>query len=145
MENVFLYCFWVRGGHITAFTVPVSVGDVELVVVVHVETVHGVQLGELPEDFRRSFELAEHFAGFGVRRSSGAAPKSCLEGQGLVGFPPAPKDDFHGFFFVVREVHLDNPISSAPSFGFSVSEFINFYSLMAWNPGYVHVGIVVSL
>ena len=145
MENVFLYCFWVRGGHITAFTVPVSVGDVELVVVVHVETVHGAQLGELPEDFRRSFELVEHFAGFGVRRSSGAVPECCLEGQGLVGSLPAPKENFHGFFFVIREAHLDNPISSAPLFGFSVSEFINFYSLVAWNPGYVYVGIVVSL
>ena len=36
-------------------------------------------------------------------------------------------------------------ISSAPSFGFSVSKFIYFYSLVAWNPGYVYVGIVVSL
>ena len=133
------------GGHIAAFTIPVSVGDVELAIVVHVETMHGAQLGELPEDFGRSFELAEHFAGFGVGRLSGAAPKCCSEGQGLVGFPPSPKDDFHGFFFVIREAHLDNPISSAPSFGFSVSEFINFYSLVAWDPGYVYVGIVVSL
>ena len=59
MENVFSYCFWVRGGGITTFTVPVSVGDVELAVVVHVETMHGVQLGELPEDFGRTFELVE--------------------------------------------------------------------------------------
>ena len=130
---MFSYCFWVGlgGGHIAAFAVPVSVGDVESVVVVCVETVHGAQLGELPEDFRRSFELVEHFAGFGVGRPSGAAPKSCLEGQGLVGFPPAPKDNFCGFFFVIREACLDNPVSSAPSFGFSVSEFIDFYSLMA--------------
>ena len=144
MENVFLYCFWVGGGGgcITSFTVPVLVGDVELAVVVCVETMHGAQLGESPEDFGRSFELVEHFAGFGVGRSSGAAPKSCSEDQGLVGFLPAPKDNFHGFFFVIREAHLDNPISSAPS---SVSEFINFYSLMALDPGYVYVGIVVSL
>ena len=138
MENVFAYCFWVRGGHIATFTVPVSVGDVEPVVVIRVETMHGAQLGELPEDFRRSFELAEHFGGFGVRRSSGAVPECCLEGS-----PPAPKDNFRGFFFVVREACLDDPISSAPLFGFS--EFVNFYSLVAWNPGYVYVGIVVSL
>ena len=60
VENVFSYCFWVRGGHITAFTVPVLVGDVELVVVICVETVHGMQLGELPKDFGGSFELVEH-------------------------------------------------------------------------------------
>ena len=72
-------------------------------------------------------------------------PKSCSEGQGLVDFPPAPKDNFHGVFFVVREAGLDNPISLAPSFGFFVSEFINLYSLMAWDPGYVYVGVVVSL
>ena len=145
VENVFSYCFWVRGGCITAFTVPVSVGDIETVVVICVETVHGAQLGESPKDFGRSFELVEHFAGFGVRRSSGAVPECCSEGQGLVGSLPTPKDNFCGFFFVVREARLDNPISLAPSFGFSVSKFINFYSLVAWNPGYVYVGIVVSL
>ena len=59
------------GGCIAAFTVPVSVGDVEPAVVICVETMHGVQLGELPKDFGRSFELAECFAGFGVRRLSG--------------------------------------------------------------------------
>ena len=139
-------CSWTAsglGGHITAFTVPVLVGDVELVVVICVETMHGAQLGESPEDFGRSFELAEHFAGFGVGRSSGAVPECCSEGQGLVGSPPTPKDNFCGFFFVVREACLDDPISSAPLFGFS--EFVNFYSLVAWNPGYVYVGIVVSL
>ena len=142
---MFSYCFWVRGGHITTFTVPVLVSDVEPAVVICVETVHGVQLGESPEDFRGSFELVEHFAGFGVGRLSGAAPECCSEGQGLVGSPPAPKDNFHGYFFVIREAHLDNPISLAPSFGFSVSKFVNFYSLVAWDPGYVYVGIVVSL
>ena len=142
---MFSYCFWVRGGCIATFTVPVLVGDVEPAVVIHVETVHGAQLGESPEDFGRSFELAEHFAGFGVGRSSGAVPECCSESQGLVSSLPAPKDDFRGFFFVIREAHLDNPISSAPSFGFSVSKFINFYSLVARNPGYVYVGIVVSL
>ena len=80
MENVFSYCFWVRGGRITTFTVPVSVGDVEPAVVIRVETVHGAQLGESPKDFRRSFELAECFSGFGVRRSSGTVPECCLEG-----------------------------------------------------------------
>ena len=45
-------------GHITAFTVPVLVGDVE--------TMHGAQLGELPKEFGGPFELVEHFAGFGV-------------------------------------------------------------------------------
>ena len=147
MENVFSYCFWVRGGGgcITAFTVPVSVGDVESVVVVCVETMHGVQLGESPEDFRRTFELAECFAGFGIRRSRGAAPKSCSEGQGLVDLPPAPEDNFRGFFFVVREARLDNTVSSASSFGFFVGEFINLNALVAWDPGYVYVGVVVSL
>ena len=106
---------------------------------------HSAQLGELPKDFERSFELGEHFAGFGVGRLSGAVPECCLEGQGLVGSPPAPKDNLHDFFFVIREARLDNPISSAPLFGFSVSKFIYFYSLVAWNPGYVYVGIVVSL
>ena len=106
------------GGHIATFTVP---GDVEPVVVVCIETVHGTQLDELPEDFEGSFELAECFAGFGVRRLSGAVPKSCSEGQGLVGF------------------------SLAPLFGFFVSEFIDLYSLMAWDPGYMYVGIVISL
>ena len=101
MENVFSHCIWVGGGHITTFTVPVLVGDVEPVVVVCIETMHGTQLGESPKDFGGSFELAECFAGFGVRRLSGAGPKCCSEGHGLVGFPPAPKDDFHGFFFVV--------------------------------------------
>ena len=133
------------GGHIATFAVPVLVGDVELAVVVHVETMHGAQLGELPEDFGRTFELAECFAGFGIGRSRGAAPKSCSEGQGLVDFLPAPKDNFRGFFFVVREARLDNTISSAPSFGFFVSEFINLYTLMAWDPGYVYVGVVVFL
>ena len=51
------------GGHIAAFTVPVLVGDVELVVVVCTETMHGTQLGELPKDFRGSFELVECFGG----------------------------------------------------------------------------------
>ena len=101
MENGFSHCIWVGGGCITAFTVPVPVGDVEPVVVVCIETVHGMQLGESPKDFRGSFELVEHFVGFGVGRSSGAMPKCCSEGHGLVGFLPAPKDDFHGFFFVV--------------------------------------------
>ena len=142
---MFSYCFWVRGGHITAFTVPVSVGDIELAVVIHVETMHGVQLGESPEDFRRTFELAECFAGFGIRRSRGAVPKSCSEGQWLVDFPPAPEDNFRGFFFVVREAHLDNTVSLASSFGFFVGKFINLYSLMAWDPGYVYVGVVVFL
>ena len=114
MENVFSYCFWVGGGgRVATFAVPVLVGDVELAVVVHVETMHGAQLGESPKDFRRTFELVEHFAGFGIGRLRGAAPKSCLEGQGLVDFPPAPKDNFHGFFFVVREACLDNTVSSA--------------------------------
>ena len=80
MENLLSYCFCVRGGHITTFTVPVSVGDVEPAVVICVETVHGAQLGDLPKDFRRSFELVEHFAGFGVGRSSGTVPECCLEG-----------------------------------------------------------------
>ena len=101
MENVFSHCIWVGGGHIATFTVPVPVGDVELVVVVCVETMHGTQLGESPKDFGGSFELAEHFTGFGVGRSGGAVPKYCLEGHGLVGFSPAPKDNFCGFFFVV--------------------------------------------
>ena len=93
---MFSHCVWVGGGgHIITFTVPV------LVVVVCVETVHGMQLGELPKDFGGSFELVEHFTGFGVRRLSGAVPKCCSEGHGLVGFSPAPKDNFHGFFFVV--------------------------------------------
>ena len=145
MENVFSYCFWVGGGHIAAFAVPVFVGDVELVVVVCVETMHGAQLGESPKDFGRAFELVECFAGFGIGRSRGAAPESCSEGQGLVDFPPAPKDNFCGFFFVVREACLDNTVSSAPLFGFFVGEFINLYTLMAWDPGYVYVGVVVSL
>ena len=114
-------------------------------VVVCVETMHGAQLGESPKDFGTTFELAERFAGFGIGRLRGAAPKSCLEGQGLVDFPPAPKDNFRGFFFVVREARLDNTVSSAPSFGFFVGEFINLYALMAWDPGYVYVGVVVSL
>ena len=101
VENVFSHCIWVGGGRITAFAVPVPVGDVELVVVVGVETMHGMQLGESPKNFRGSFELVEHFAGFGVRRSSGAVPKCCSVGHGLVGFLPAPKDNFCGFFFVV--------------------------------------------
>ena len=143
---MFSYCFWVRGGgHIATFAVPVSVGDVESVVVVCVETMHGVQLCVSPEDFGRTFELAEHFAGFGIRRSRGAVPKSCSEGQGLVDFLPASKDNFRGFFFVVREARLDNTVSLAPSLGFFVGEFINLYTLMAWDPGYVYVGVVVSL
>ena len=60
VENVFLHCVWVGGGRIATFTVPVLVGDVELVVVVCIETVHGTQLGESPEDFGGSFELVEH-------------------------------------------------------------------------------------
>ena len=70
-------------------------------VVVCIETVHGTQLGESPKDFRGSFELVEHFAMFGVGRLSGAVPKSCSEGHGLVGFSPVPKVNFRGFFFVV--------------------------------------------
>ena len=43
MEDVFLYHGRVGGGgHITALTVPVSVGDIEAEVVVCVESMHGV-------------------------------------------------------------------------------------------------------
>ena len=89
--------------------------------------------------------MVECFARFGIGRSRGAAPKSCSEGQWLVDFPPAPEDNFCGFFFVVRKARLDNTVSSASSFGFFVGEFINLNALVAWDPGYVYVGVVVSL
>ena len=101
MENVFWHCFWVGGGHITAFAVPIPVGDVEPVVV-GVETVHGTQLGESPGDFGGSFELAECFAGFGVGRLSDAVTKCCSEGHGLVGFSPAHM--FQGLVFTKIKV-----------------------------------------
>ena len=63
------------GGHITTFSVPVSVGDVEVGVVVCVEFMHGVQLSKLAKNFRRVFELAKCFAGFGVGRSGGTVPE----------------------------------------------------------------------
>ena len=63
------------GGNVATFVVPVSVGDVEAVIVVCVESMHGMQLGELTKDFGRPFELTEHFAGFGVRRLGGGVPE----------------------------------------------------------------------
>ena len=58
MEDMFLYHIRVGGGgHITAFTVPVSVGDVEVGVVVCVESVHGAQLSKLAKNSRRVFEM----------------------------------------------------------------------------------------
>ena len=40
---------------------------------------------------------------------------------------------------------LDHAIPSAPSFGLSVHEFVDFYSLVAGDPGYVYEGKIVSL
>ena len=67
------------GGHIPTFTVPISIGDVEVGVVICVKSMHGVQLGKLTEDFGRVFELDKCFVGFGVRRASGGVPECRVE------------------------------------------------------------------
>ena len=79
VEDMFSYHGGVGGGHIPTFTVPISIGDVEVGVVICVKSVHGVQLGKLAEDFRRVFELDKCFAGFGVRRASGGVPECRVE------------------------------------------------------------------
>ena len=77
------------GGCIITFAVPVSAGDVEVGVVVCVESMHGVQLSKLAENFGRVFELAKCFVGFGVRRVSGGVPEHRTKCPGLVVFLPA--------------------------------------------------------
>ena len=89
MEDMFSYCGGVWGGRITAFAVPVSVGDVEVGVVVCVKSVHGAQLSKLTKDFGRVFELAKCFTGFGGRRASGGVPESRAKCPDLVVFLPA--------------------------------------------------------
>ena len=51
MEDMFLYHGGVGWGCVPAFTVPISVGDVEAGVVVCVKSVHGAQLSKLAKDF----------------------------------------------------------------------------------------------
>ena len=46
---------------------------------------------------------------------------------------------------MVWEACLDDTIPSAPLFGLSVCDFVDFYSLVAWDPSYVYEGIIVSL
>ena len=48
---------WVGGSCIAALTVPVSVGYVEVVIVICVESMHGTQLGKSAENLGRPFEL----------------------------------------------------------------------------------------
>ena len=52
MEDMFSYHGRVGGGHIPTFTVPISIGDVEVGVVICVKSMHGAQLGKPAEDFR---------------------------------------------------------------------------------------------
>ena len=73
---MFSHCGWVGGSHVTTFTVPVSVGDVEAGVVVCVESMYGVQLGKPAENSGGIFELVECFTGFGVRRTSGGSART---------------------------------------------------------------------
>ena len=89
MEDMFSYHGKVGGGHIPAFTVPISIGDVEAGVVICVKSMHGVQLGKLTEDFGRVFELDKCFAGFGVGRVSGGVSECRVECPDLVVFSPA--------------------------------------------------------
>ena len=77
-----------RRGCITTFVVPVSVGDVEVGVVVHVESMHGAQLGKPAKNIGGIFELEECFAGFGVGRTSGGVPEHRTKCPGLVVFSP---------------------------------------------------------
>ena len=89
MEDMFSYHGGVGGSHITTFAVPVFVGDVEVGVVVCVESVHGAQLSKLAKSFGRVFELAKCFAGFGIRRASGGVPECRAKCHVLVVFLPA--------------------------------------------------------
>ena len=77
------------GGCILTFTVPISIGDVEVGVVIYVKSMHGAQLGKPAEDFRRVFELDKCFAGFGVGRVSDGVPECRVECPDLVVFSPA--------------------------------------------------------
>ena len=76
MENVLSHRGLVGGHCIATFTVPVSAGDVEAVVVVCIESMHGAQWGESTKTFRGPFELAEHFVQFGVRRMGSGVPEA---------------------------------------------------------------------
>ena len=58
---MFSDCHQVGRGHVTALAVPISVGSVEVEIVVGIEAMHCVKLGELPKDFWSSFELVLWF------------------------------------------------------------------------------------
>ena len=63
MEDVFVDCVWVRWGHIATFVVPVSVHNVEVVVVICVMAMHCAQLGEVSKDLWLVLEALECSAG----------------------------------------------------------------------------------
>ena len=90
---MFSNCCRVRGGCIPAFTVPVSVDNVEVRIVVGIEAVHHAKLGEPPKDLWVSLELEEGFARFSIGRQVGRVPEGRVLDLRLVFFSPTPENE----------------------------------------------------
>ena len=109
MKDVFVDCIWVRWGHITTFAVPVSIHNVEAIVVVCVVAMHCVQLGEAPT----GSEVSECSAGSGVGQLVVGGPEGGVYCSVLVVLAPVPQDQFGCSLLVVGQAHWVSVLSSA--------------------------------